>query len=76
MNSGTLECYARTRRDGSKDLTVEQQAKLVLLREGEQPPLNFFLTGEWMVSRHDAPIAPQTTVRFGLTIAFPHFSPW
>ena len=32
MNSGTLECYARTRRDGSKDLTVEQQAKLVLLR--------------------------------------------
>jgi len=77
-------------RDAQKDLTVEQQAKLVLLRRelqgqvreavrrrlGQQPPLNFFVTGEWMASRHDAPIAPQTTVRFGLTIAFPQFSPW
>lgn len=26
--------------------------------------------------RHDAPVTPQTTVRFGLTVAFRQFSPW
>ena len=42
----------------------------VLLREG-LPPLNFFVSGEWMAYRQFAPVAPQTTVRFGMTIAFP-----
>jgi hypothetical protein len=40
------------------------------------PPFNFFVTGEWMVYRQDAPIAPQTTVRFGVTVAFPEFKVW
>ena len=60
----------------ARTLPVSVGLGYVLLREGQQPPLNFFVTGEWMASRHDAPIAPQTTVRFGLTIAFPQFSPW
>jgi hypothetical protein len=47
----------------------------VLLRES-WPPLNFFVSGEWMTHRENAPIAPQTTVRFGLTIAFPDLQPW
>jgi hypothetical protein len=47
----------------------------VILREG-RPPINLFVSGEWMVHRRDAPVAPQTTVRFGLTIAFPELSPW
>jgi hypothetical protein len=47
----------------------------VLIREG-LPPLNFFVTGEWTAYRQFAPIAPQTTVRFGLTVAFPDFRPW
>ncbi len=47
----------------------------VMLREG-RPPINLFVSGEWMVHRRDAPIAPQTTVRFGLTVAFPELSPW
>jgi len=47
----------------------------VLLREGA-PPLNFFVTGEWMAYRQFAPVAPQTTVRFGVTVAFPDFRPW
>ncbi len=47
----------------------------VLLREG-LPPLNFYVSGEWMAYRHAAPVAPQTTVRFGLTVAFPDFRPW
>jgi hypothetical protein len=47
----------------------------VLLRRGS-PPLNFFVSGEWMAYRHDAPVAPQTTVRFGMTVAFPQWRPW
>lgn len=47
----------------------------VMLREG-RPPINLFVSGEWMAYRQDAPIAPQTTVRFGVTVAFPELSPW
>lgn len=47
----------------------------VMLREG-WPPINIFVTGEWMAYRQYAPTAPQTTVRFGLTIAFPQWKPW
>ena len=35
------------------------------------PPMSFFITGQWMVYRQYAPIAPQTTINFGLTVAFP-----
>lgn len=35
------------------------------------PPMSFFVTGEWMAYRQFAPIAPQTTINFGMTIAFP-----
>jgi hypothetical protein len=47
----------------------------VIPREGS-PPLNFLVSGEWMAYRKNAPVAPQTTVRFGMTIAFPQFQPW
>ena len=47
----------------------------VILRQGS-PPINVFLSGEWMAYRHDAPVAPQTTGRFGMTIAFPQWRPW
>jgi len=47
----------------------------VLVREG-LPPINFFVSGEWMAYRRFAPVAPQTTVRFGVTVAFPGFRPW
>lgn len=47
----------------------------VIPREGS-PPLNFFVSGEWMAYRENAPVAPQTTVRFGITVAFPEFQPW
>src|SRR5512147_1873107 len=40
----------------------------VLLR-GDAPPLNFFVSGDWLVYRETAPLAAQTTVRFGLTVA-------
>lgn len=38
------------------------------------PPMSFFVTGEWMLYRQFGPIAPQTTVNFGMTIAFPQLS--
>jgi hypothetical protein len=47
----------------------------VILRQG-LPPINLFASGEWMAYRHDAPVAPHTTVRFGMTIAFPQWRPW
>ena len=47
----------------------------VIPRESS-PPFNLFVSGEWMAYRRDAPIAPQTTVRFGLTVAFPELTPW
>lgn len=47
----------------------------VLIREN-WPPINVFVTGEWMAYRQFAPIANQTTVRFGLTVAFPEWRPW
>jgi hypothetical protein len=46
----------------------------VLLRE-DWPP-NVFVSGEWMAYRQFAPVAPQTTLRLGMTIAFPQFRPW
>jgi hypothetical protein len=47
----------------------------VIPREGS-PPLNLFVSGEWMVHRHDAPVAAQTTIRLGMTVAFPQWKPW
>lgn len=47
----------------------------VIPREGS-PPVNVFVSGEWMVHREDAPVAPQFTIRFGLTVAFPELTPW
>jgi len=47
----------------------------VIPREGS-PPINVFVSGAWMAYRQNAPVAPQTTVRFGMTIAFPEWTRW
>ena len=47
----------------------------VLLRE-DLPPINTFLSGEWTAYRRNAPLAPEWTVRFGVTVAFPQWRPW
>jgi hypothetical protein len=41
-----------------------------LVRPG-LPPMGLFVTGQWMAYRQYAPIAPQTTINFGITVAFP-----
>jgi hypothetical protein len=40
------------------------------------PPMSFFVTGQWTVYRQFAPITPQTTVNFGMTIGFPELASW
>jgi hypothetical protein len=47
----------------------------VIVRE-DLPPINLFVSGEWTAYRQYAPLTPQTTVRFGLTVAFPEWRPW
>jgi hypothetical protein len=47
----------------------------VQLREG-LPPINLYVSGEWMAYRQFAPVAPQTTIRFGLTVPIPGWRPW
>src|SRR6266404_908549 len=47
----------------------------VTVREG-WPPLNVFVSGEWIAYRHNAPTAPEATVRFGMTVAFPNWRAW
>ena len=40
------------------------------------PPMSFFVTGQWTLYRQFAPVTPQSTINFGMTIAFPQFRPW
>jgi hypothetical protein len=47
----------------------------VIPREGA-PPINVSVSGVWTAYRRNAPVAPQTTVRFGMTIAFPEWTRW
>jgi hypothetical protein len=63
------------RRGSATVLPVSLGLGYVLLRKG-WPPLNLFVSGERTVHRENAPIAPQTTLRFGLTVAFPGWRPW
>ncbi len=46
-----------------------------LVRPG-LPPMSFFVTGQWTLYRQFAPLTPQTTINFGMTIGFPEFRPW
>jgi hypothetical protein len=40
------------------------------------PPMSLFVTGQWTLYRQFAPVTPQTTINFGITIGFPEFRPW
>jgi hypothetical protein len=63
------------RRHSSTVLPLSLGVGDVIVRPG-LPPLNFFVTGQWIVYRQFAPIAPQTGVNFGLIVAFPEFRKW
>jgi hypothetical protein len=40
------------------------------------PPMSLFITGQWTAYRQFAPVAPQTTINFGLTMGFPELKLW
>lgn len=61
--------------DKSTTIPVSFGIGYVWLRDGA-PPVNLFVSGEWMAYRQDARVAPQTSVRFGFIIAFPEWRPW
>jgi hypothetical protein len=63
------------RRRSSTTLPLSFGIGYVRNREGF-PPINLFVTGEWMAYRQFAPVAPQTTIRFGMTMAFPGWKWW
>ncbi|MGO9606346.1 MAG: hypothetical protein ACLQAT_23645 [Candidatus Binataceae bacterium] len=44
----------------------------VMVRPG-LPLVNFYVSGQWMAYRQFAPVAPQTSVNFGITVGFPQF---
>jgi len=62
-------------RNGSTVIPVSFGLGYVMLRDG-LPPINAFVSGEWTAYRHDLPVAPEWTARFGLTVAFPEWRPW
>jgi hypothetical protein len=42
----------------------------VMVRPG-LPPLNFYVSGQWMAYHEYSPVTPKWSVNFGVTIAFP-----
>ncbi len=75
VKSGDASWVVDWRNRASTTLPLSFGVGWVVVRP-DLPPLNFFVAGEWTAYRHDAPITPQTTVRFGLTVAFPQWRPW
>lgn len=47
-----------------------------VIPRGNAPAYNVFVSGEWTAYRNHARVAPQTTVRVGLTVAFPGLQLW
>jgi hypothetical protein len=75
VKSGDATWAFNWRQNSSITLPLSFGVGWVIVREGWSP-INLFVSGEWMAYRRDAPVAPQTTVRFGMTIAFPQWRPW
>ena len=75
VKSGDASWAFSWRQNSSITLPLSFGVGWVIVREGLSP-INLFVSGEWMAYRRDAPVAPQTTVRFGMTVAFPQWRPW
>jgi hypothetical protein len=63
------------RRHSSTTLPLSLGLGRTLISSG-LPPMSFFVTAEWTVYRQFAPVTPQTTVNFGMTVAFPEVREW
>lgn len=60
------------RRDSPSLLPLSLGVGRVMVRPG-LPPMNFYVSVQWMAHRENAPVAPQWSINFGITIAFSHF---
>lgn len=47
-----------------------------VIPRGGLPALNFFVSSEWLAYRNHARVAPQTTIRVGVTVSFPYLRLW
>ena len=65
-----------TWRDGTPDTVPISLGLGWVIPRGNQPAFNFFVSGEWTAYRNHAAVAPQTTVRLGMTVAFPGLELW
>jgi hypothetical protein len=65
-----------TWRDGTPDTVPISLGLGWVIPRGNAPAFNFFASGEWTAYRNHAPVAPQTTVRIGMTVAFPGLELW
>ena len=63
-------------REGAPSLVPLSLGLGYVIPRGGAPALNFFSSVEWMAYRNHAPVAPQTTVRVGFTVAFPGLRLW
>jgi hypothetical protein len=70
LRSAEGDCAVGWRRHYPTTLPLSLGIGRTLVRPG-LPPMSLFVTGEWMAYRQFAPIAPQTTINFGMTMAFP-----
>jgi hypothetical protein len=70
LRSAEGDCSVGWRRHYPTTLPLSLGIGRTLVRPG-LPPMSAFVTGEWMAYRQFAPVAPQTTINFGLTVAFP-----
>jgi len=53
-----------------------RSARDVWFAHASAPLINAYVSGEWMAYRQFAPVAPQTSVNFGFSVAFPDLRPW
>jgi hypothetical protein len=60
------------RRDSPSLLPLSLGLGRVMVRPG-LPPMNFYVSVQWMAYHENAPIAPEWSINFGITIAFSQF---
>ena len=81
LRSAEAEWSMGWRRHSPTKLPLSMGIARTLVRPG-LPPMSFFVTGQWMLYRQFAQfslratppeVAPQTTVNFGMVLAFPQF---
>jgi hypothetical protein len=72
LKSGDSTWSLSWRDDGPRVVPVSLGLGYVWRRAGK-PPLNLYASGEWMLLREDAPVAPQFSLKLGVSVSFPEW---